>query len=226
MRVWITRTQPGAGRTAARLEAVGLAPLIDPVLEVRPLPASTEVSGFDGLVFTSPNAVAGFTRISSDRTRPAFAVGAATAAALSDAGFTDIHTAGGDVQALAGLLASRPERRFLHLAPAQPVADLAALMAPAGIEVVVRPIYETVPVTPATALAAADLSAVLVHSARAAGVLIDQARARLAHLHVLALSQACADPFQGVAVKSLSVAPFPDDASLVRLVRDTLPKAP
>lgn len=226
MKVWITRTQPGAGRTAARLQSVGLIPLIDPVLEVRPLDASADTSGFDGLVFTSPNAVAGFARIGSERSLPALAVGEATAEALSDAGFSDIHTAGGDIGALAALLATRPERRLLHLAPARPVADLAAVMAPTGIEVVVRPIYETVPILPTVARAATDLAAVLVHSARAAGVLAEQAGNRLPHLHVLALSQACADPFDGVPVKSLAVAPFPDDASLVRLARDTLPKAP
>ena len=110
MKVWITRTQPGAGRTAVRLQAVGLIPLIDPVLEVRPLDASADTSGFDGLVFTSPNAVAGFARIGSERSLPALAVGEATAEALSDAGFSDIHTAGGDIGALAALLATRPAR--------------------------------------------------------------------------------------------------------------------
>ncbi|MBN8552067.1 MAG: uroporphyrinogen-III synthase [Caulobacterales bacterium] len=226
MRTWITRTQPGAGRTAARLAAVGLDSLVEPVLEVRALPASADVTGFEGLIFTSPNAVARFAALSSERALAVFAVGEATAEALSDAGFTDIRTAGGDVQALAHLLAARPARRLLHLAPRQPAADLAALLEPTGIEVVVRPIYETVPVLVTTALSAPDLMAVLVHSARAARTVVEQARSRLPGLHVLALSQACADPFQGVAVKSLTVAPFPDDASLVRLAHETLPKAP
>ena len=225
MKVWITRTQPGAARTAARLAAAGIDSLIDPVLAVRPLPASASLSGFDALAFTSPNAVEAFAALSKDRAAPAYAVGEATAEALGGIGFVDIQTADGDVQALARLLGERRPKRVLHLAPAIPAADLAALTARFGIEVVVRPIYQTVPITPTTALDAADLDAVMVHSARAGAVLAEQARSRLGDLVVLALSPACAAPFADVAVKSVEVAPFPDDASLVRLTHDTLSKA-
>jgi len=226
MRVWITRTQPGAGRTAARLEAVGLDVLISPVLEVRSRPASTDLTGFDALAFTSPNAVERFAALSRDRARPAFAVGHATTEALTLNGFSRVLTGDGDVGALARLIAERRPGRVLHLAAVEQARDLAALGAGDGVHIEVRPIYETVVVRPDAALAAEDLVAVTVHSARAARAVLEQASTRLAGLHVLALSQACAAPFAKVRVKSLEVAPFPDDASLVRLARDTLPKAP
>ena len=36
-RVWITRAEPGASRTAARLEAMGLTPIVRPLLAIQPL---------------------------------------------------------------------------------------------------------------------------------------------------------------------------------------------
>ena len=225
MKVWITRTEPGASRTAARLAAVGIDSLLDPVLEVRPLPASTDLAGFDALAFTSPNGVAIFAAISGERTLPVFAVGEATAEALADIGFSNIRTAGGDVQALARLLGEHKPRRTLHLAPVIPAGDLADLTAPFGIEVVARPIYETVPIARLVASGVEGVDAVMVHSARAAAALVERAGGCLNNLIVLALSPACAAPFADVSAKSVEVAPFPDDPSLVRLALDTLSKA-
>lgn len=225
MRVWITRTQPGAGRTAARLQAVGLSSLLSPVLEVRSRPASPDLAGFEGLVFTSPNAVERFSSLNRTRSLPAFAVGHATAEALTLHGFDYVITGGGDVEALSRLIVERRPGRLLHLAALEQARDLAELCAPAGVEIEVLPIYETVVVSPDAALAADDLIAVTVHSARAARAVVDQAASRLHGLHVVALSPACAAPFRPLRVKSLAVAPFPEDASLVRLVHDTLSKA-
>lgn len=225
MRVWITRTEPGASRTAQRLAAAGIDGLIDPVLEVRHLPARLDLAGFDALVFTSPNAVGAFAALCDERSNTTFAVGEATAEGLAGIGFSDIRTAEGDVQALARRLGEQAPGRVLHLAPALPTADLAALAAPFGVEVVAVPIYETIPATPTIALNVDGLDAVMVHSARAGAVLAERAASRLKELIVLALSPACAAPFADMGVKSIEVAPFPDDASLVRLAHDTLSKA-
>lgn len=225
MKVWITRTQPGAARTAARLSAAGIENLIDPVLRVRPLAATTDLSGFDALAFTSPNAVDAFAVLSAERSHRVYAVGEATAAALSSIGFRLIETADGEIQALARLLGDHRPGRVLHLGPKIPAADLVLLTAPLEVEVVVRPIYETVPLRPETALRTEHLDAVMVHSARAGAIVAEQAGERLRDLIVLALSEACAAPFADGPAKSVRVAPFPDDASLVRLTVDTLSKA-
>ena len=57
MKVWITRTWPGADRTAARLKALGIDSLIDPVLAVRSLNVEVDLERVDALAFTSPNGV-------------------------------------------------------------------------------------------------------------------------------------------------------------------------
>ena len=51
-RVWITRAQPGADSTAARVRALGHEPLVAPLLAVRPLEAeSLDLRGVAALAF-------------------------------------------------------------------------------------------------------------------------------------------------------------------------------
>ena len=58
LRIWVTRTQPGANATAARLTAMGHAPLVQPVLKARPIAnAVLDLSSIDALAFTSGHAI-------------------------------------------------------------------------------------------------------------------------------------------------------------------------
>lgn len=225
MRVWITRTRPGADRTATRLREAGLDPLIDPVLEVRPLGGAINLAGIDALAFTSPNAVQFFAGSCTERRLVAYAVGTATRDALIEAGFETVQTAQGDVVALAEQLGRDQPGRLLHPAAAEPAADLAALCAPFGVEVQVQAIYDAVAVRPKAALEADDLVAVMAHSPRAAAELAKVASDRLSNLIVAALSPACAAPLQQSAARRIVIAPFPDDASLVRLTVQALSEA-
>lgn len=223
MKVWITRTWPGADRTAARLKALGIDSLIDPVLAVRSLNVEVDLERVDALAFTSPNGVEVFEDLSPVRALPAFSVGEATTDALRRIGFERVETAEGDIEALARLLADRRPGRVLALGPTEPAGDLAALAA--GVPIKIQAIYETV-ARPASETAKDEsLDAVLIHSAKAGRVLAAGGH-DLSGLAVLALSEACAAPLRGLPVKSIAVAPFPDDASLVRLTADVLSEAP
>lgn len=226
MTVWITRTRPGADQTAARLEALGIRSLVDPLLEVWPLQAVIDLGGFDALAFTSPNGVAAFARLSDDRSLPAFAVGLATAEALREIGISRIDTADGDLPALVDLLASRQPGHVLALTPTEPSGDFAALAAAQGASVQTLAIYETIERWPTVALTSGDLKAVLIHSAKAGRALARMPAERLTELAVVALSEACAAPLRGLPARSIAVAPFPDDASLARLTLKTLSDAP
>ena len=104
MKVWVTRTEPGASRTARRLKALGHEPLVEPVLEVHPLPAAIDLGGVGALAFTSGNGLHAFAKLNPDRGLPVFTVGEATAKAAREAGFGSVMSAGGDVQALAMLI--------------------------------------------------------------------------------------------------------------------------
>ncbi|MBN6822197.1 uroporphyrinogen-III synthase, partial [Methylobacterium organophilum] len=84
MRIWVARPEPGATRTGAALADLGHAPLVAPVLAVRPTAAAPPVGPFAALLLTSANAVSALRPALRDapalRGLPVFAVGARTAA--------------------------------------------------------------------------------------------------------------------------------------------------
>ncbi|MNU49092.1 uroporphyrinogen-III synthase [compost metagenome] len=216
-RVWITRAQPGAARSAARLTALGYEPIVAPLLTLRALPdALTPAPDFAtvaALAFTSPNGVAAFAALTLDlRDRPVFAVGDATAEAARDAGFTDARSAAGDIHALARLIAATPVDGLI-LAPGarEPAGDLPALL-PAHI-IQRLPVYaaEETDVAPP-----ADFDAVLLHSPRSARALAaaltpDAARDRLA----VCISPAAAAPLSAFSFTEIRIADAPDETSLL-----------
>jgi uroporphyrinogen-III synthase len=107
---------------------------------------------------------------------PAFAVGDRTAEALARAGFGDIRSAAGDVEALAALIVAaglRRGARILHPGGEERAGDLAAALAPSGVDVVSVTVYrmrplEALPPEVDEALRSGALAAVLHYSPRAA----------------------------------------------------------
>ena len=211
MRVWVTRAQPHADETAARLRALGHDPLVAPLLEVRPLPTPIELEGVAALAFTSRNGVAAFAARTSQRGWPVFAVGDATAAAARAAGFTRVRSAAGDVDALAQLIAREGvDGVLLHPGAAEPAGDLAGALA--GVEMRSVALYETVMLPPVAEAVAAwpELGAVLIHSPRAARALA--AAALSPGPRVLCISSAAAEPLHA---HDPEVAVRPDEAALL-----------
>ncbi len=225
-RVWITRARPGAEATAARLPALGFAPLIDPLLEVRDLPWTVDLTGVGALAFTSRNGVAAFARASGERSLPVFAVGDATAEVAAEAGFTHVESAQGDVADLAALIVERrPTGAVLHPAAAEPAGDLVSPLVSAGIEARSVAVYETVARAPDTATLDAfdDLAAVLLHSPKAARALAAVLEVRPAPaLRALCLSPAVAAPLAGLVAAgrlgAVAAAPRPRETALFDLL--------
>ncbi|WP_426010765.1 uroporphyrinogen-III synthase [Caulobacter sp. DWR2-3-1b2] len=227
-RIWVTRASPGAEATAARLEAMGFTPLVDPLLTVRDLSPVIDLTGVAALAFTSVNGVSAFARASPDRSRRAFAVGDRTAAAAREAGFARVESAEGDVEALAWLIAGEAAELdgvVLHPGALEPAGDLVAPLAEAGVTAIRLALYETVARDPApTTLAAIDtLAAALVYSPRAARTLA----ALLAHcpaprLRILCLSPAVAAPLGALGLtgglRSVTCAPRPTETALLSLL--------
>lgn len=214
MRVWVTRAQPGADATAARLRALGHDPVVEPVLRIRPLAGvRLDLEGIDALAFTSANAVTAFAALSDRRDRRVFAVGEATAAAARAAGFAAVDSADGDVRTLAAhIAASGFEGTVLHPGATEPAGDLAA----AGLSVRAVPVYETA----ATGVPPpAEIDAVLVHSPKAARIVARLlAGTRAEPVEAFALSAACAAPLKGCGFRRLSVAPYPNETALLTLL--------
>ncbi|HUH24196.1 MAG TPA: uroporphyrinogen-III synthase [Brevundimonas sp.] len=218
-RVWITRAQPGAARTAARLTALGFEPVVAPLLRICPLPdaldAAPDFATVAALAFTSPNGVAAFAALVPApllHDRPVFAVGDATAEAARDVGFADARSAAGDIHALARLIDASPIKGLI-LAPGarEPAGDLPALLPDHDVRRL--PVYaaeETDAVVPP------HFDAVLLHSPRAARALAailtpDAAANRVA----ICISAAAAAPLTALGLAEIRTADAPDEASML-----------
>ena len=81
MRIWVTRTEPGASRLAAALRAAGHTVWVRPTLDIECLAAPPPPGEFALTVFLSEHAVAG-AFANGWTPGPAMAIGTATAAAL------------------------------------------------------------------------------------------------------------------------------------------------
>ncbi|MBV9511468.1 MAG: uroporphyrinogen-III synthase [Caulobacteraceae bacterium] len=220
-RIWVTRSEPQAQATARRLRAMGLEPVVRPLLMVRLRPeAHVDLEDVQAIAFTSGHGVRAFAGLSLERGLPVFAVGGATAAAARACGFSDVRVAGGDVRALAEAIADagpRP-RRVFNPAALEPAADLAALLAARGVEVRTIAVYETIP---APAAAPPDVQAVLVHSPKAARALAALATPDwAARVSAFAISPAAAQPLSSPPFARLRVAQTPDEASLLALLAE------
>jgi uroporphyrinogen-III synthase len=155
--VLITRPEPGASATAARLSLLGFAPIVAPVLSIIPQ-AVRPPDRWAASVLTSRNAVQACPL--SMHGRPVFAVGTATATAASKAGFDQVFNADGDATALASLIASTmsPQDGTLVLPSAQGQGgDLAASLRQRGFRVLRRVAYRVAPVDTLPAAAASSL---------------------------------------------------------------------
>ena len=227
-RIWVTRASPGAEATAGRLAAMGLEPLVDPLLEVRDLSPPVDLTNVTALAFTSVNGVAAFSRLHGDRHRPVFAVGDRTARAAREAGFANVASADGDVEALAALIldqAGRLDGTVLHPCALEPAGDLISPLVAEGLSARSLAVYETLDRDPSpSTLAGLDgLEAVLLHSPRAARVLSRWIERRPAPgLRALCLSPAVAQPLETLAragrLSGVTSAPHPNETALLDLL--------
>ena len=224
-RIWLTRAEPGASRTAARLRDMGFEPIIVPLLAIENLtPPVPELAPLAALAFTSINGVAAFAALTPRRDRPVFAVGDATAQAAHDAGFADVRSASGDLHALARLIASELNDAGALVPQAEtPAGDFDAALAAAGASnVSIQPliVYRA---RPTTVTAPTIFDAVLLHSPRAANILTEQDIARLSRAVTACISAAAAAPLVALGLTP-AVAQTPDEASLLTILKAALGK--
>jgi uroporphyrinogen-III synthase len=224
VRVWVTRTLPGAEATAARLKAAGHDPLVSPVLAVRELSAEIDLTGVAAIAFTSPNGCRAFAALAKGgRGLPVFAVGNMTAEAARTAGFDEVMSAKGDVGALAAMIESECDPvsgDVLVPCAKEPAADLAGLLNARGFRARRIVVYETVPAEPTEALAAlSSLGAALVHSPKAARRLAELVAPSAAPKLLFAcISEAAAAPLRHAGHEIVRSSPFPDEAGLLKLL--------
>ncbi|HYB55206.1 MAG TPA: uroporphyrinogen-III synthase [Alphaproteobacteria bacterium] len=229
MRVLITRPLEEAQALAALLAERGIASLIDPLLEIRPLPsAELSLEGVQAIVFTSANGVRAFAERESRRTLPVFAVGARTAEVARAAGFAETESADGALADLARLVRARLDPRrgaLLHGAGAVVKGELAELLSADGFTIRRVVLYEAVPPTALqqatrAALAAGELEAVLFFSPRTAATFVSLVIAAglagaCARLRAISLSPAVAEEAGALAWRQSLTAVRPEQSALL-----------
>jgi len=231
-KVLVTRPQPDAADTAARLDALGLTPVIAPLLEMQLRTVELPDAGkFAALVLTSANALRALEQqgtLDHYLHLPVFTVGDRTATHARNAGFEIVTSADGSFEDLVTLLAGRHFDGPLFYPTGIHVAhDLAEALKPAGIDVHPLPVYDMKPVTAlpdaiATDIESGALSAVLHYSRRTAEIFCQLASEHLAptardSLTMLCLSENVAAPLMENRYPRISLADYPSEEAMMAL---------
>lgn len=232
MRILITRPREDSEPLAAKLRAAGHDVVIEPMLEIRPVPDDViDLDRVQALLFTSANGVRTFAAREQRRDLPVFAVGTATAATAREAGFGRVESADGNVDDLIGLVKERlkPEDGVLFHAAGRDVAgNLAAALTGMGFEVRRAVLYAAEAVSDfspevISALRDGAIDLVLFYSPRTAETfrrLIDQndLAGALAGMKAVAISPTAFEPLAGLRWAHLDAPPRPDEAELLIVV--------
>ncbi|WHO38794.1 uroporphyrinogen-III synthase [Sphingobium sp. AP49] len=164
----ILRPEPGAGRTAAKARAMGLAVRLCPLFAAEALAWTPPPSGdFDALLVTSAQTVR-LAGLALDRYHalPTYAVGRATAEALAAAGFDIVVAGDGDASASAARIAADGHRAVLHLS-----GEAVAPMTAGPLRLTRVPVYRMRPLPCDPPEISSGV--MLVHSTRAGGRLAE-----------------------------------------------------
>lgn len=229
-RVLVTRPEPGATRTAGRLDDTGYQPVVVPLTKIAPLRQERPTMEFGAVAASSSNALRhtfpGLVRLLAGK--PLYAVGAETANAAREAGFADVRTGEGTAQSLARLVAA-------EIGPVAPVAYLCgrirrdvfeADLGAQGIRVVPIETYLTHPRKPTrrevASLDSGPIDVALVYSANAAKALVKLAEPRLGTVFAgtafIAISARAAEILSAVAPGRVASAATPDEDAMFALL--------
>ncbi|MCC6788250.1 MAG: uroporphyrinogen-III synthase [Hyphomonadaceae bacterium] len=218
LRVAITRAEPEASRTAARVRARGAEAIVAPLIAIVPCGYDTNTEGAQAIIFTSTNGVRAFPDARGARDRLVLTVGDATAEAAREAGFSDVRSADGDVNALVALAKREldPARgKLIHIAGDHVAGDLGGELRAAGFSVERRLAYASVAAAPLPAALNGPLDIVLFHSPRAAQRFIELGAPNAANLVAGCMSAAIADAAGKVSWKRIITAPRPREDDLL-----------
>ncbi len=229
MRALITRPAEDAKSLQAELRRRGIAVVHEPMLTIQRLTdVSFDITDLQGLLFTSSNGVRAFASLSQLRGVPAFAVGDATARECRAAGFTDVHSASGDVDALANYVIQHCQPldgRLVQIAGTVSAGDLAGALRAAGFIIERVPLYEAhaakaLSSATRTALKNGRLDAVLFFSPRTAATFVTLVRSAelenaCRNVNAYCLSPAVAKRVGSLPWKRVTIAAEPTQDALL-----------
>lgn len=232
MRLLITRPEEDARPLADALAGRGVETVTAPLLSIEidsgpPL----DMTGVAGVLITSANGARALAARTNRRDLPAYAVGDASARQARAEGFTDVHSAGGDVDDLARVVAETADPAagaLLHAAGSRVAGDLKGLLEARGFACRRAVLYraETARALPAAACAAladGSVDGVLFFSPRTAATFVRLVEAAglasaCVALTAYCLSDAVAEQAGALPWRRAVVAARPDQASLIAAI--------
>jgi len=234
MRILVTRPEPDAEKTAAKLRALGHEPVMAPLLTVVFSEPPVDLAVPAALMLTSRNAVRAVSRwpqVAGWRDRPVFVTGQGTGDAARRAGFADVRSADGDAADLAALVMAEigPELRpILYPAARDRSEGFLEILRANGYDAHVVEAYRaespaSLDIAVCEALRFSRIDAVLLYSRRTA-VAFRQAvegaglASALGGMRLCALSARVAEPLGGLGIE-IVVAAHPDEDSLIALLQ-------
>ena len=219
MRLWVTRTEPGASRLGKALEAAGYDAWIRPVLYIEPLPNHAPAGVFDLTVFLSEHAVHG-ALAGGWRETPALAIGPATQAALAQYGVPAEIPDRASSEGIAEFLANDPPATVLVAAGAGGRDALPQLLAARGTKVVPWHLYRRTPIR--DALPDARVDGIIAGSGGGLRVARDLwfASGRSAEAPLIVPSARVADAARGMGLTNVHVSAGAGVQATVTTVRE------
>ncbi len=222
MKILVTRPEPGASVTAARLFAMGHTAILAPCLSIAPRICAWPARPA-AIIVTSGQAVPELPK--TYHQIPVFCVGDATAGRLREAGFSSVESAAGDARDLFRLICARriAGPHLMAVGQGHGVA-LAGQLRGAGFTVTRRVVYTAKPLSalpPAAheALRAGGIAAALFYSADSARAFARLKPPGTATIEALALSDAVAHALRGLPWRKIRVALAPTEADLLAILK-------
>ena len=232
VRMLVTRPDPDASETAARLAALDIETTVCPLLRFATLPASLpDPRGFAALALTSGNALRALEEggnLAPCLDLRVYTVGDRTAERARAAGFRHVESAGGAFGDLVELLAhNKPPGPVLYPAGRDQSGDLAKSLAPHGVMVIVAQVYamDRIAALPAAVLAGlsgGSIEAALFYSRRTAEAFVALAAPQLdsgtkRRLGMLCIAEQVAEPLLDAHFVRVGLADHPSEEAMMGL---------
>lgn len=192
-RLWITRTQPSANRSAEVWRNAGFTPIIAPLIDIQPVRWHGLLPDNAELIFTSGQAVR-HCGLSPDKDRIVYTVGNATARIAKQAGFERVISANGNWKSLIGIIESSG-RPIIHLCGNIVRGSIVETLQAQGRVAARQFVYRSTPVTD-WPVKSGEFEAVALYSPMASETLMALPKRNLSGVKAYCLSDNVAAPLR------------------------------
>lgn len=221
-KIWVTQTLPRAVESAKGFKALGLEPIISPVLEITFSDKTFSAPNPEtALIFTSRNGVRAFCAKHEARAYQVFCVGEATAQLAKAYGFADVISAGGNAADIISLVSRTLPKQtpVLHCAGRHVRGFVTESLEGLGYQASRLEYYASSPVEPLN-MAISQIDYVALYSPFGADVFSKRvARQDLSNLTSVSMSGAVDEVLRGLTLKTRLVASHPAQSEMLQCLR-------